>query len=111
MGFPPPLAPITGGLPEAQLPSTPLTSCLAEGNKGPGGWSWTPSSPQWEGQRAKGPRGLVPWTSKLREDTAEEAATEDFVTLLGTDHATWGQLGLVLYLLKRASTKQRKPIY
>lgn len=54
---------------------------------------------------------MVPWTRKLREDTAKEAATEDFVTLLGTDHATWGQLGLVLYLLKCASTEQRKPIY
>lgn len=54
---------------------------------------------------------MVPWTRKLREDIAEGAATEDFATLLGTDHATWGQLDLVLYLLKRASTKQRKPIY
>lgn len=36
-------------------------------------------------------------------------------TLLGTDHTIWcwpwGQLGLVLHLLKCASTNQRKPIY
>lgn len=32
-------------------------------------------------------------------------------TLLSTDHAIWGQLGPALHLLKRASTKQRKPIY
>lgn len=35
-------------------------------------------------------------------------------TLLGTDHAiwgwSWGWLGLVLHLLKCASTNQRNPI-
>lgn len=50
----------------------------------------------------------------LREDAREEAAAEE-CNLLGTDYAIWGwpwgRLGLVLHLLKCASTNQRKPIY
>lgn len=57
---------------------------------------------------------MVLWTSKLREDAREEVAAEE-CHLWGTDYAIWGwpwgRLGLVLHLLKCASTNQKKPIY